>query len=212
MTKAANVAGVLMAILSAASCRSPTDPCEDPFGRGDNLANLILVSCDASGSNLQCTARPTYGLYDKCPQPLGVISWVSSSPSIASVSSSGVVTVLARGEVDITVKSGSVSSEVWSALVDPQESPRRLSSLSGFVRENNGSDATLSGATVEILDGYNAGASDESSTTGFYLIERVLTDVTMTVRATRPGYISSTTSFLPNGSGRLDFRLSRATP
>jgi hypothetical protein len=216
MNKRTAFAGVMLAIISVASCESPLGPCEDPFGRGDNLANQILLTCSASGSNAQCTARPSYGLYDKCPEPLGSISWTSSNPSIASISSSGFVTALAPGEVDITARSGGLVSEVWSALVDPQQSPRPFRSLSGSVRENDGSNTAIPGVVVEIVDGYNAGASDTSNTGGFYLIERVVTGFTVTVRASKSGYITTTTTGLFEGPGISspfhDLRLTRATP
>jgi hypothetical protein len=78
------------------------------------------------------------------------------------VSSTGFVSVLTRGEVDITATSGGLSPRVWSALVDPQQSPQVLYFLSGIIRETMVLTRVISGAAVEILDGYNAGPSVSS--------------------------------------------------
>jgi hypothetical protein len=53
--------------------------------------------------------------------------------------------------------------------------------LSGTITESDGS-TIITGATVEILDGYNAGASAVSNQYGGYLVTRVLTDVAFTER------------------------------
>ena len=142
---------------------------------------------------------------------------MSSNSAIATVSSAGFVSVLTRGEVDITATSGNLGPQVWSALVDPQQPPQVLYFLSGLVRENDGSDTRISGAAVEILDGYNAGrASVPSNQFGAYRIDRVLTNVTFTVRASKPGYVASATTYLVGGPNSntgppfLDFRLARA--
>lgn len=207
-------------VISVQACGGPTTPCVDKEGRGNNFPFEIVLNCAASGSNLRCTTQPFYGSYSYCPQPLPPVSWTSSNTSVASVSADGYVTVVARGEVDITVTAASsyLAPKTWSALVDPQQPPQQLYFLSGIVRENDGSDTRIPSASVEILDGYNIGrASTPSNSFGAYRIDRVLINVTFTVRASKPGYVPSTTTYLlggPNsliGPPFLDFRLSRAT-
>ena len=211
----------LLLVLSGASCSSPTSPCIDEYGRGTNTPLAINLTCRPAGSNARCAATPFYGLYVYCPEPLPPLVWTSSDTSVATVSADGFVTVLARGEVDVTVAatSGFPGPQTWSALVDPTQPPQVLYFLSGLIRENDGSDTRISGATVEILDGYNVGRrSAPSNQFGHYEINRVLTNVTFTVRASKPGYLPSTTTSLVGGPTStagppfLDFRLSRATP
>ena len=201
----------------AMECSSPTTPCIDSSGRGDTAPLSIVLSCAPQGPNAQCSAAPSYTAYTYCPAPLSPVSWASSNIAIATVSSTGFVGVVTRGEVDITATSGNLGPQVWSALVDPQQSPQVLYFLSGLIRENDGSDTRISGATVEILDGYNSGrASAPSNQFGAYQINRVLTNVTFTVRASRPGYSPSIATYLVGGPNSttgppfLDFRLSRA--
>jgi len=158
-------------------------------------------------------------MYVYCPEPLPPLVWTSSNLSVATVSPDGFVTVLARGEVDITVaaRPSFLDPRTWSALVDPGQPPQVLYFLSGVIREDDGSDTRIPGVAVEILDGYSAGhGSAPSNEFGGYRIDRVMTNVTFTVRASKPGYIPSTTTYLvsgPTGTGGppfLDFRLSRA--
>src|SRR5262249_25950100 len=119
--------------------------------------------------------------------------------------------------IDITATAGDLQ-RTWSWLVDPQQAPQILYFLSGLVRENDGTDTRIPGATIEILDGYNAGrTSVPSNEFGYYQIERVLVGVTFTVRASKPGYLPSTTTFRLGGpnsveSPFLPFRLSRIQP
>jgi Bacterial Ig-like domain (group 2) len=219
-TKAA-IAAVLL-VVSGSSCNGPTNPCIDQSGRGTNAPLGIIQTCTPVGPNVQCTAVPSYADYAYCPQPLPPLVWTSSNSSIATVSSDGFVKVLARGEVDITAAAtsgyGYRSPQTWSALVDPGQPPQVLYFLSGIIRENDGSDTRIPGATVEILDGYNAGrTAAPSNQFGAYRIDRVLTNVTFTVRASKSGYVPSTTTYLVGGPTSiagppfLDFRLSRGT-
>jgi hypothetical protein len=209
-----------VSLLSASACSSPTSACIDKEGRGNNAPMAITLTCTPVGSNAQCTAQPWYGFYAYCPEPLPPLVWTSSNSSVATVAPNGYVTVLARGEVDITVAAmtGYLAPQTWSALVDPRQPPQLLYFLSGIIRENDGSDTRIPGATVEILDGYNAGrGSAPSNQFGAYRIDRLLINVMFTVRASKAGYVPSTTTYVlggPNsvtGSPFLDFRLSRAT-
>ena len=215
------IAAVLF-VASGSACGGPTSPCIDQYGRGNNHPIRIIQTCRPVGPNVQCTAAPGYELYAYCPQPLPPLVWTSSNSSVATVSTDGFVQVLARGEVDITVAavtSDYPSPQTWSALVDPGQPPQVLYFLSGNIRENDGSDTRIPGATVEILDGYNAGrTSAPSNQFGYYRIDRVMTNVMFTVRASKVGYVPSTTTHLvggPTGPGGgrpfLDFRLSRGT-
>ena len=217
-TKTAFAAAVV--VLSGASCNGPTRPCIDQEGRGNNTPVGINLTCRPVGSNLQCTAAPHYELYAYCPEPLPPLLWTSSNTSVATVSPDGFVTALARGEVDITAAAtfGFLAPQTWSVLVDPGQPPQVLYFLSGIIRENDGGDTRIPDAIVEILDGYNAGrASAPSNQFGSYRINRVLTNVTFTVRASKPGYVPSTTTYLVGGPTStpgppfLDFRLAHVT-
>jgi hypothetical protein len=177
--------------------------------------NLLCVSVQV---NLQCTLTQV----DHSEPPVASVDvtaraqWTVSNPSIATVSTTGFVRVLGHGELDITASYANYTPQVWSVLVDAQQSPQIIYFLSGIVRENDGTDTRIPDTMVEILDGYNGGKSGTSNQFGAYTIARVLTKVTFTVRASKPGYLPSTATYEvggPTGVGNrpfLDFRLSRA--
>ena len=169
--------------------------------------------------NLQCTL--TQVDYSEPPLPSVDVTaraqWTASNPAIATVSTTGFIAVLGHGELDITASYSNYGPKVWSVLVDPQQSPQIIYFLSGLIIENDGSNSRIPGAVVEILDGYNAAkASAPSNQFGAYQIDRILTKVTFTARASKTGYLPSTTTYEvdgPIGIGNapfLDFRLSRA--
>jgi hypothetical protein len=156
-----------------------------------------------------------YANYTYCPEPLPPLVFSSSNTAVATVASNGYVTVLARGEVDVTVAptSGYLEPQTSSWLVDPQQRPRLFYFVSGVIRENDGSAARIPNATVEILDGYSAGrASGPSNRFGAYEITRVLTEETFTLRASKEGYVPSTTTHRLGGTAIpfVDFRLTRS--
>jgi hypothetical protein len=205
---------VLGFVLAGCGSSAPTGP--------SHSFTEVFLRCDPVGVNLQCTLT-SEDIYSNSPGSdiSSHAQWTVSNPAIASVSNSGFVTVLGHGELDITVSYPPYSSDilpspVWSVLVDSHQAPQLLYFLSGTITESDGS-TIITGATVEILDGYNAGASAVSNQYGYYQITRVLTNVTFTVQASKAGYLPSTTTYgvaNPNGgtggSPFLNFHLTRA--
>jgi hypothetical protein len=177
----------------------------------------VILSCLPVQANLQCTLIKTD--YSEPPLPsvdvTSLAQWSVSNPAIATVSTSGFVTVFGHGELDIIASDADYSPQTWSVLVDPQQAPEVIYFLSGIVSENGGTNAPIPGAVVEILDGYNAGKTATSNQVGAYDISRVLTKVSFTIRASQAGYLASTTTyevdgpFIPGNAPFLDFRLTR---
>jgi len=128
--------------------------------------------------------------------------------------------VLGHGELDVTATYANYTPQMWSVLVDSQQLSQIIYFLSGVITENDGTDTRIPNAVVEILDGYNAGKSATSNQFGAYNITGVLTKVTLMVRASKAGYLPSTTTYEVGGPVQfpgetnnrpfLDFRLSRA--
>ncbi len=187
-----------------------------PVGPSQSGPTTVNLSCLPVQVNLQCTVT---GEYSHPPLPsvdlTRLAQWSLSNPAIATVSTSGFVTVLGHGELDIIASYANYGPQTWSVLADPQQPPQVIYFLSGIIRENDGTDTRVPDAVVEILDGYNAGRAATSNQLGTYNISRVLTKVSFTVRASKPGYVASTTTYQvdgPTGLGNapfLDFRLTR---
>ena len=200
---------ILLAFAVAGCSSAPTGPSRS----GPTAVNLLCLPVQV---NLQC--RLTKVDYSEPPPPsvdvTRLAEWAVSNPAIATVSS-GFVSVVGQGELDITASYANYTPQVWSVLIDSQQPPQVIYFLSGVIRENDGTDTRIPDAVVEILDGYNAGKSATSNQFGAYHISRVLTKVSFTVRASKPGYLTSTTTYQvdgPTGLGNapfLDFRLTR---
>jgi Bacterial Ig-like domain (group 2) len=186
---------LLAAAVASACSGSPTNPCVDQYGRGNNSPMVIELTCTSVGVNAQCNATPLYGLYTYCPQPLPTLTWTSSNNSVATVSATGFVTVLAHGQVDITASptSGYLQPAIWTALVDPQVPPQPLGELLVVVNENDGT-TKVPGVFVEILDSYNAGRTAVTNQFGSIIFDRLL-PATFTVRASKSGYVTATMTF-----------------
>jgi uncharacterized protein YjdB len=90
-------------------------------------------------------------------------TWQSSSPSIATVSSGGVVSGIGSGNADITATYQNVSGTARVAIVRP------LFALNGTVTDGT-SGGVLPNIRVEVTDGENAGRFDLTSGAGTYAI------------------------------------------
>jgi len=209
--RCAVAAVVLIALL--AGCRdSPTEP-EHPAP----LPELHFY-CLPLGVRITCTAYvsdvPGRGQVDVTP----TATWLVSDPSLGGFLEPGIFTPQGRGEVEISARYEALTARLTSwFLVDPLQPAQRLYFVSGLVRDD-ATNATLSGATVEILDGYARGSQAITNEFGHYRIDRILTGETFSARASKTGYEPTTLSYRvdsPVGPGGgnspfLDFRLRRS--
>jgi hypothetical protein len=187
----------LAAVLTG--CRNgPTDP------HGPRQASLT-VTCIPAGPRVSCSATylPAEGF---SRDVTSLATFRASDPSLGSFRD-GLFTPVRRGEVEINAR--------YNGLVDPAQTARRLYFLSGIVRDDSNNQA-LVGATVEVLDGYSKGAQSVTNGAGAYQFNDILTGETFSVRASKPGYTSSTLTYRvdspigPSGNPPfLDFRLRR---
>lgn len=89
----------------------------------------------------------------------------------------------------------------------PEPQPPKLVSLTGIVRSKAGNP--ISGATVKILDGLNAGKTINTSTGGVYRFED-LAPSNGNLEASAVGYNESRTGIYIDGTNTLDFTLEPA--
>jgi Carboxypeptidase regulatory-like domain len=202
---------VLMAVL--AGCRdSPTEPEHPP-----PLPELHFY-CLPLGVRVTCTAYlsnvPDRGQVDVTR----TATWLVSDPTVGGFLEPGIFTPQRRGEVEISARYEALTARVTSwFLVDPLQPAQRLYFVAGLVRDD-ATNARLSGATVEILDGYARGSRSVTNEAGYYRIDRILTGETFSARASNTGYEPTTLSYRvdsPVGPGGgnspfLDFRLRRS--
>jgi len=194
------VAVVLMAILAGCDKESPTDPIHP-----DPLPELLFF-CLPLDVRLTCTAIatnvPGRGQVDVTKTAMYVVS----DPSVGDFLEPGIFTPKRRGEVELSARFEALTPRFTPEfLVDPSQPPRSFSSLSGKVFDA-ATGKELPGARVEILGGYAQGSTAVANEYGFYLIEKVLTEETFSIRASLPGYAPSTVNY------RVDPSTYRADP
>lgn len=151
----------------------------------------LLVFCRTNGALVDCTATlydvPNFGSSRDVTQ---TAVWIVSDPTIAHIDG-GRLSPRLRGEVNITAR-----FERWSPfidnwfLVDPSAPAQRLYFVSGIV-SNARTGNRLAGATVTVIAGYNASLSEATNQFGFFRIDRLLVHDSVTLRATREGYVSA---------------------
>lgn len=194
------VAVVLMAILAGCDKESPTDPIHP-----DPLPELLFF-CLPLDVRLTCTAIATNVPGRGQVDVTKTATYVVSDPSVGDFLEPGIFTPKRRGEVELSARFEALTPRFTPEfLVDPSQPPRSFSSLSGKVFDA-ATGKELPGARVEILGGYAQGSTAVANEYGFYLIEKVLTEETFSIRASLPGYAPSTVNY------RVDPSTYRADP
>ncbi len=178
-----------MAVLAGCDKESPTDPIHP-----DPLPELLFF-CLPLDVRLTCTAIatnvPGRGQVDVTKKA----TYLVSDPSVGDFLEPGIFTPRRRGEVKLSARyEALVPRFTPEFLVDPSQPPRSFSTLAGKVFDA-GTGRELPGARVEILDGYSQGATAVANEYGFYLIDKVLTEETFSVRASLSGYAPSIVSY-----------------
>jgi len=172
----------------------------------------LHAACVPLGASVACTA--TFFDGDRLRDVTSQATWLASNPALGSFTV-GIFTPRQRGEVVLSVRYQEFVDPLESRfLVDPAQPARRVYFLSGVVKDES-SGVELAGATVEILDGYAQGARSVTNGSGYYQIKGILTEETFRIRASLPGYATSTISYRvdppigPAGGNPpfLDFRL-----
>jgi hypothetical protein len=173
---------------SLAGCKdSPTE-----ISRSSPPALRLL--CVPQGPRVACTATfsNNFGVLSDVTSEA---AWLASDPALGSFLQPGIFTPRQRGEVVISAVYKGFTDRLESRfLVDPGQPARRIYFVSGIVKDES-SGAVLPGVTVEMLDGYASGARSVTNEFGAYQINGVLTEETFRLRASLPGYMSSTLSY-----------------
>jgi hypothetical protein len=177
----------------------------------------LQAACVPAAILVRCTAT----LYDvpRWGDSADVTSqsiWLLSDPTLGTIDR-GIFTPTRRGEVSITARYQQWEDPLASSfLVDPDQPAQRLNWVSGIVRDD-ASSSPIQGARVEIVRGYNEGASAITNQFGHYRIEPILTAVSFSISASKDGYLPSTTVYRvdspigpPGNPPFLDFRLTQA--
>jgi hypothetical protein len=170
-------------IAAAVGCGSSSPTTPTPGSA--TVTSVIVTGAAAAGANFQLTASAH--LSDGTTRDVTALAlWESSNTALALVSSIGVVSVMAAGQVDFRATYQSVSGSL-RLLVSPAPAPTKLA-LTGVVREAAPNVHAVAGARVMITDGPDAGAVSVSDEEGLYTFP-ALTAGVIGVEASKDGFV-----------------------
>lgn len=132
----------------------------------------------------------------------GRATWSSTNAAVATVSSTGLVTAVAAGDVDISAIFQGVAGQRHLSIVRPS-----VVTLKGTITDAT-SGGVLPGIAVLVTDSAGVARTTTTDGTGFYTMAAVPIGVaTITLSAT--GYTTTTTTLTLVGDTRSDIVLSR---
>jgi hypothetical protein len=129
-------------------------------------------------------------------------TWETNNAAVATVSTAGVATFLAAGDAELKATYRGMSGTARVA-VTPKAAPRFQ--ITGTINEK-GTTHTVTGVTVAVVDGPDAGRSTVTDGGGAYTLANVTTG-TFNLRATRNGYETQTIAVALTKDMRQDFAL-----
>lgn len=188
------LAMLTVTVMASASCGGGDSP------SGPSRVTGLAVNCPEFGESSRCTAFAALG--DRDSQDVtGLAQWSTSNPAIASVSSTGVVTANATGEVAIRASSyQGVSGFVTVWAIPGQGLHGTSRTLEGTVLSINGA---LPDVLMQILNGPNAGRTATTSSNGRFFMDR-LQDGQFTIRLSKAGYRTAEYQWsIPGGRERI---------
>jgi carboxypeptidase family protein/uncharacterized protein DUF3761 len=166
---------------------APTSPTPTPTPSA-TVRSVTLTSAATSSSSYQVTAKAD--MSDGSSRDVTTQSqWTTSDATLATISSTGVLTVLRSGQVAVRATYLSVTGALTLALTAPQPPASGLIVLSGTASETPPAAKRLSGVTVRITDGPAAGQSIVTDAQGQYGFIKVPSG-SIGLEATKDGYVT----------------------
>jgi hypothetical protein len=163
------------------SATSPTTP-TPTAPAGATVTTVTVTSASASASMFQLTASARFS--DGTAREVTTSArWDSSNAAVALVSQSGLVTIVATGDVEVRATYQGVTGSFPLKVAAP---PPRVT-LRGMVWEVPPHQRPLAGARVEIMDGPDKGKSTVADSTGTYRLSGLSSGV-LVLGASLDGY------------------------
>jgi hypothetical protein len=154
-------------LLACAGCTG--NQAQGPVGpssvstQGGAVATLTVTGPPSMDQSFQLAA--TALLADNTTRDVtSVATWISTNPTIAQVSASGMVTVNGSGGVEVDATYSGVTGSLFLRV---SARPTTMA-VSGYVHEIAPSEHPLSGVTIQITSGPDAGATATSDANGNY--------------------------------------------
>jgi len=155
-------------------------PTPDP-----SVSAVTVTTASSTGSSFQLTA--TTRMSDGSTRDVTALSqWESSNRALATVSATGLLTVVSGGDVDVRATYQGVVGALH-LLVSTPPAPTTFE-ISGVVTEVAPLSRTLSGVRLQITSGPGAGTTMTSDAGGLFRFAAVAPGV-IAIEASRDGYI-----------------------
>jgi hypothetical protein len=169
MKRACVRAAVVFGVIAMTACSntkedlgSPTAPSPSPPSPATVRA-VVVGGAAISSSTYQMTARAD--LTDGSSRDVTTDSqWATSSPEIATISASGLLSIKNSGRLDIRATYQGVTGSMSITVNAP--APGALFILSGRVVDGSADKKPLGGVTVRVVSGPDAGATTTSADNG----------------------------------------------
>ena len=176
----AGVVGATLATFAACAGNTNSNPAAPTPAAG--LFEVRVTSGAMTDTTIQLTATARF-VDGSSRDVTSSATWISSDPSMATVSSAGLVTAVGNGPVDVRASYQGVTG----ALTLQVGRPIKRFGVSGVVREVGGASSGLGGVRLEIMRGPGAGTIATSDAAGSFRLAGVMGMVDIT--ASKPGYI-----------------------
>jgi hypothetical protein len=173
-------------------------PPPPPTITGVSLAGITDPAVAGQTVQLEATATFSDGTTQKVTSQA---SWTSSSDAVATVSSTGMVTFVSAGEVDLRATYRATTGTTHVTVV-----PIIVRYALDGVVSDAANKRGVQNARVEILDGPNAGRSTQTDGTGAYRIADIAAG-RITIRVTHPSFETSERSVTLSADTRLDIAI-----
>lgn len=175
---------IALALSVACSGNNKTNPSAPTPAPGVTVSSITITSATPSSSSFQLTA--TARMSDGSTRDVTTLAaWESSNAGLATVSSSGVLTVVGTGDVEVRATYQSVMGAL-KILVTRPASPTTFV-LAGVVREVAPAAKLVSGVRVAITGGADAGTFVMTDSSGQFRFSTVSAGV-VAMEAAKDGY------------------------
>jgi hypothetical protein len=180
----ATIALATLVACGSKSTDSPTAP-SLPATPGATVTTLVVTNQPANGNSIQMIA--TARMSDGSSQTVtNAATWESSNPAIATISSAGMLTVLANGSVDVRAMYQGVLGSLTVPLTRAPDQNARYT-LSGLAREVSPEPRILGDVRITITEGPDAGMTVSSDAGGQFRFASVA-GARVSLEASRGGY------------------------
>lgn len=205
-----------------------------PTSAGSSKAEqpyLAIRSCTTSLSSIRCTVVG----YPSSTRPVladvtDTATWTVADSlsddglavsSAATITAPGVVTPTGVAKISIHARTSFGHAMAWHTYaVAPGAQPIPLAPyVTGYVRETDGT-TPITGAVIEVTEGgVSTGASASLRTDGYYSLRDIIMNSPITVKVSKPGYVTETGVYqgfvdgdtgYPLNTAQFNFRLKRA--